>query len=174
MCAPVPPTFPNVFVERSSFLSVYIKKGPDPAKKRSWIIQGRAVPSCGLQKGSDMVRSIRSSEVEKRRNSKNGVRVNNSKTKKKQVYFTHRQIFLITVMLIAFMGSGIGYVWSNFEGTQIGYDLSRLQQKELRLKDLNQKLRLELATLKSPQNIEGTAHLLGLREASAEQIIVLK
>lgn len=121
-----------------------------------------------------MVRSIRSSEVEKRRNSKNGVRVNNSKTKKKQVYFTHRQIFLITVMLIAFMGSGIGYVWSNFEGTQIGYDLSRLQQKELRLKDLNQKLRLELATLKSPQNIEGTAHLLGLREASAEQIIVLK
>ncbi|MFC1863760.1 hypothetical protein ACFL1Z_07400, partial [Thermodesulfobacteriota bacterium] len=85
-----------------------------------------------------------------------------------------RQIILITVMLIIFMGSGIGYVWSNFEGTQIGYDVSRLQQEELRLKDLNQKLRLELATLKSPQNIEGAAQLLGLREALAEQIIVLK
>jgi cell division protein FtsL len=121
-----------------------------------------------------MVRSIKPSEVEKRRNSRNGVRVNNSKARKKQIYFTHRQIILITVMLIAFMGSGIGYVWSNFEGTQIGYDVSRLQQEELRLKDLNQKLRLELATLKSPQNIEGTAQLLGLREASADQIIVLK
>jgi hypothetical protein len=36
-------------------------------------------------------------------------------------------------MLVLFMGSGIGYVWSNYEGTQIGFDVSRLQQDELNL-----------------------------------------
>jgi hypothetical protein len=76
-------------------------------------------------------------------------------------------------MLVLFMGSGIGYVWSNFEGTQIGYDLSRLQQEKLRLQELNRKLTLELATLKSPQHLEMTARGLGLREAVPGQIIVL-
>ncbi len=71
------------------------------------------------------------------------------------------------------MGTGIGYVWSNFEGTQIGYDISRLQQEELRLKELNRKLRLELATLKSPQHLEGAARSLGLKAATPEQIIIL-
>ena len=72
-----------------------------------------------------------------------------------------------------FMGSGIGYVWSNYEGTQIGYDLSRLQQDERKLKELNRKLKVELATLKSPQNLEAAALALGLKEASQEQIIIL-
>lgn len=76
-------------------------------------------------------------------------------------------------MLLLFMGSGIGYVWSNFEGTQIGYDLSRLQQEELRLKELNQKLRLELALLKSPQHLEEATRHMGLKAASPEQIVVL-
>ena len=77
-------------------------------------------------------------------------------------------------MLILFMCSGIGYVWSNYEGTQIGYDLSRLQQDELTLKELNQKLKVELAFLKSPQYLEGVAKTLGLRDALPEQIIILQ
>ena len=77
-------------------------------------------------------------------------------------------------MLIIFMGSGIGYVWSNFEGTQRGYDLSRLQKEELRLKELNRKLKLELATLKAPQALEEAARSLGLQEAGSEQIIILQ
>ena len=120
-----------------------------------------------------MVRPVKASEVEKNRNSKTGIRINNSRIPKRSFYFTHRQIFLTCVLLVIFMGSSIGYVWSNFEGTQIGYDLSRLQREELRLKDLNLKLRLELATLKSPQSIETVAKSLGLKEARIEQIIVL-
>ena len=120
-----------------------------------------------------MVRPIKASEIERKRNSRTGIRINNSRRSRKKFYFTHRQILLISVLLVIFMGSGIGYVWSNFEGTQIGYDLSRLQREELRLKDLNLKLRLELATLKSPQSIEKAARSLGLMEARIEQIIVL-
>ena len=120
-----------------------------------------------------MVRPIRPAEVEKNRNIKTGIRIKNSRIKRSRFYFSHLQIVLISIMLIVFMGSGISYVWSNFEGTQIGFDLSRLQQDELKLKELNRKLRLELATLKSPQNLEDAARALGLREALSEQIIVL-
>lgn len=77
-------------------------------------------------------------------------------------------------MLFMFMGTGIGYVWSNFERTQIGYDLSQLKKEEMRLVEINQKLRLELAILKSPQNLEAVAtRSLGLRHPSPGQIIVL-
>ena len=121
-----------------------------------------------------MVRPMNHSEVEGKRNARTGVRIKNSRIKKKRFRLTHRQIFLIAVMLFLFMGSGIGYVWSNFEGTQIGYDLSRLQQEEFKLKEFNQKLRVELATLKSPQYLERAARSLGLRTALPEQIIILR
>ena len=120
-----------------------------------------------------MVRPLKVSEIEGRRNAKTGVRIKNSRKKESTLHFTNRQIFLIAVMLLIFMGSGIGYVWSNFEGTQIGYDVSRLQEEELRLKELNQKLRLELATLKSPQYLEEAARTLGLKPAQPQQIIIL-
>lgn len=97
----------------------------------------------------------------------------NRRTRRRKLHITSRQIFLIAFMLLVFMGSGIGYVWSNFEGTQIGYDLSRLRQEELKLQELNQKLRLELATLKSPQNLEKATRRFGLRQPLPEQIIIL-
>ena len=120
-----------------------------------------------------MVRAIKRSEVEGKRNSRTGIRVKNSKAKKREFNLNYRQLFLIALMLLIFMGSGIGYVWSNFEGTQIGYDLSLLQKEELKLKEFNQKLRTELATLRSPQNLEEAIHRIGLRQPFQEQIVIL-
>ncbi|MDY7035371.1 MAG: hypothetical protein SV375_04290 [Thermodesulfobacteriota bacterium] len=120
-----------------------------------------------------MVRPMKRSEVEKNRNSWKGIRIKNSKMREKKFRLSSRQLLLITIMIIVFMGSGISYVWSNFEGTQIGYDLSRLRKDELKLKDLNLKLKLELATLKSPQYLELAIRGSGLRETSPEQIIIL-
>ncbi len=120
-----------------------------------------------------MVRPKKASEVESERNTRTGVRIRNARRKRGQARLTTRQIVLVTLMLLVFMGSGIGYVWSNFEGTQIGYDLSRLQQEELRLKEMNQKLRLELALLKSPQHLEEATRHLGLKAAPPEQIVIL-
>jgi cell division protein FtsL len=110
----------------------------------------------------------------KSRNAKNGVRVNNAKSKRRRFRMTKRQIFMVLVILFISMGSGIGYVWSNFERTQIGYSLSQLQKEELRLREVNRKLRLELATLKSPQHLERLAvEKLGLKKPSVEQILLL-
>ena len=120
-----------------------------------------------------MVRSMRHSEIEGRRNAKTGIRIQNAKVKKSRLHITPRQVCLITLLLFIFMGSSIGYVWSTLEGTQIGYDLSRLREEEQRLNVLNQKLRVELATLKSPRYLEEAAHRLGLRQALPEQIVIL-
>lgn len=120
-----------------------------------------------------MVRRTKHSEYEKKRNTKTGIRVNNAKSKKKRLSVSHRQILLITLILLLLVGSSISYVWSSFEGTQIGYNLSQLQQKELELKELNQKLKLELRTLKSAQNLERKARRLGLRQPLPEQIVIL-
>lgn len=120
-----------------------------------------------------MVRQQKLLEVKGKRNAKTGIRINNARVGNRKTRLTPRQIFLIALMLFISMGSGIGYVWSNFEGTQIGYDLSLLRQEELKLKELNQKLRLELETLKSPQNLEEVSRRFGLRQPLAEQIIIL-
>ena len=120
-----------------------------------------------------MVRPSKRSEVNHKRNSRTGIRIKNARKKRIRFYLTNRQIILITFMLAVFMGSSIGYVWSNYEGTQIGFDLSRLQEDERALLELNKKLKLELATLKSPQNLEAAARSLGLQDASPEQIIIL-
>ena len=108
------------------------------------------------------------------RNAKTGVRIKNHRIKKQRLNMKSKQALLIILMLFLFMGSSIGYVWSNFERTQIGYNLSQLKKEEMRLRETNRKLRLELAILKSPQNLESLAiEKLGMQQPSPEQIIVL-
>ena len=86
---------------------------------------------------------------------------------------TRNQALLVFVMLLLIMGSGISHVWSNFESTRKGYDISHLKNEEMRLMDINRKLRLELAILQSPKNLETLAKKLGMKQPSAEQIIIL-
>jgi len=108
------------------------------------------------------------------RNAKTGVRLGNFRLKKRRCHVTRKQVVLIILMLFLFMGTGIGYVWSNFERTQIGYDVSQLKKEEMRLKEINRKLRLELALLRSPQNLESKAvKELGLRQPAPDQIVML-
>lgn len=107
------------------------------------------------------------------RNARSGIRVKNSRARKKQLKMSKKQIMLITVMLFLLMGSGIGHVWSNFEVTQKGYHIIQLKKEEMRLIDINRKLRLELAMLTSPQNLEAQARKLGLKQPSPEKIVVL-
>lgn len=121
-----------------------------------------------------MKRSERLSRLISSRNARTGIGVNNSRIKGKKVQLTPRQILLIIFLLLLFMASGIGFVWSNFETTQIGYDLSQLKKEELRLKDMNRKLRLELSFLKSPENLESQAvRRFGLKQPTHGQIIIL-
>ena len=108
------------------------------------------------------------------RNARTGIKIVNSRRRKRTFGLSGRQLFLIVLIAIFLLGTGIGFVWSNFETTQIGYDITQLKKEELRLRDMNKKLRLELAYLKSPQNLNSRAiKKLGLRQPRPDQIIVL-
>ncbi len=112
--------------------------------------------------------------LKKSRNHRTGIRVNNARRRRSRFRLTPRQMVFIFALLFLYMGTGISYVWSTFEKTQIGYDLSQLKKEELRLKEIGRKLRLELAFLKSPENLESLAtKRFGLRQPSHEQIVVL-
>ncbi|RLC29788.1 MAG: hypothetical protein DRH37_06790 [Deltaproteobacteria bacterium] len=121
-----------------------------------------------------MTRPEKISRMVGSRNTNSGVRIKNSRVRKRKTGMTRKQVLLAGLILLLFMGSGISYVWSNFEMTQRGYDISELRTEEMRLLDKNRKLRLELAILESPQNLETLAHKLGLRQPTPDQIIVLK
>ncbi len=108
------------------------------------------------------------------RNARTGIRVINSRKKRRPFGLSGKQLFLVILMVIFLLGTGIGFVWSNFESTQIGYDITQLKKEELRLRDINKKLRLELAYLKSPENLHSRAiSKLGLRQPRPDQIVVL-
>jgi cell division protein FtsL len=113
------------------------------------------------------------SEIQRKRNARTGIKLDNCRARGNKFYFSPRQIALTSILVFIFMGSGIGYVWSNYKGTQIGFDLSRLQEEELKLKEMNRSLKVELATYRSPEYLEKAARALGLREASPDQIKVV-
>ncbi len=120
-----------------------------------------------------MVGNFIPSEIQRKRNIRTGIKLENCKARGNRFYFSNRQIIVTALLLLIFMGSGIGYVWSNYEGTQIGFDLSRLQQEERTIKEVNRKLKVELATLKSTEYLEKAAKALGLKEASPDQIVFI-
>jgi cell division protein FtsL len=110
----------------------------------------------------------------KSRNAQTGIRTRNTKVKKHARLPSGKQVFLAILLLCFLLLTGIGYVWSNFERTQLGYSLSELKREELRLKRQNRKLRLELALLKSPETLEARAvRKFGLKHPRPEQIVIL-
>lgn len=103
-----------------------------------------------------------------------GVLVRNTRARGRGMLLSRRQVLLVFALLTSFTLSGIGYVWSNFERTQVSYKLSELKAHELILKENNKKLRIELATLKSTQHLESMAMTrLSLNQPSPSQIVVL-
>lgn len=67
------------------------------------------------------------------------------------------------------------HVWSQLRVFKLGYQLSQASAVHMGLSQENAQLRLEVATLKSPQRIEKVAReTLGLNLPQPEQIIVIK
>ncbi len=108
------------------------------------------------------------------RNAYTGVRIHNQRARRSRLVLTRRHLFMMALVLFLIMGSGIGYVWSNFQSTRMGYSLSQLKEKELKFMERNRKLKLELAVLKSPQNLVNVARKLGFKSPSYKQIIILQ
>ena len=62
------------------------------------------------------------------------------------------------------------YAWQHFQSVQLGYQTEALKEQQVQLTDLNHQLRLESASLRSPQRIDQIARKLGMTAPAANQL----
>lgn len=62
------------------------------------------------------------------------------------------------------------YAWQHFQSVQLGYQTEALKEQQVQLTDLNHQLKLESASLRSPQRIDQIARKLGMAAPAANQL----
>jgi cell division protein FtsL len=84
-------------------------------------------------------------------------------------------IFVVLVGALVFIGCSLFYVWSHHQIISLGYETSEAAREEQVLLQENNRLRLELASLKAPGRIERVAQQeLGLIPPQKEQLIIVR
>ena len=108
---------------------------------------------------------------------KNGERIlwngEDSRVKPKEMKLN--LFILFTLLMLFFIGGSLFYVWSRIQVIQLGYEISNALKEERALTEVNKKLRLEIATLKSYGRIEKFAvEELKMAKPKPEQVIVIR
>jgi cell division protein FtsL len=84
-------------------------------------------------------------------------------------------LFLFTVVMLFVIIGSLFYVWSRIQVIQLGYEISNAMKEERVLTEVNKKLRVEIATLKSYSRIEKLAEEeLRMAKPKPEQVIVIR
>lgn len=81
--------------------------------------------------------------------------------------------FAITTILFIVLGALL-YAWSNLRITHMGYEIADTLTERRQLIDVNQRLKIELAALRSPERIEAIAVKRGMRTPKVYEFIVIK
>lgn len=71
--------------------------------------------------------------------------------------------FLALVVSAAVIVVGLFYVWTRMQVVQIGYEISRFEEKNKELQNRKRELLLEIASLQSPAELQQKALKQGLR-----------
>ena len=82
-------------------------------------------------------------------------------------------VFLFVAFVL--MAVAVTYVWSHVQMTKLEYQVAEEMTRGEQMRDEQRKLKLEQATLKSPQRIEAIARSsLNLSYPDADQVILIK
>lgn len=82
---------------------------------------------------------------------------------------------VVWTLVVAILFSSILCVWSRAKVISLGYEMSRETRRLVELKDVNEKLKAELAMLKAPGRLEAIARdRLDLNPPRNNQIVLLK
>jgi hypothetical protein len=65
------------------------------------------------------------------------------------------------------------YAWQHFKSVEYGYKIAELKSQHDGLVEVNRALRLEEASLRDPERIDGLARQLGLQSPRAGQVLRL-
>ena len=87
-----------------------------------------------------------------------------------------RSLVFITLAVAAVcIACALFSVWAHHQVISLGYEISQTNQEEQELLQTNKKLRLEVASLKSPGRIQGTAlRDLGFTNPQKDQLIIVR
>jgi len=81
---------------------------------------------------------------------------------------------VMIILCLCLLSLALFQVWLRLQAVRLGYVLSTTSKLEKKLKQENGELKLELATLTSPGQLEEMARLrLGLREPEKGQVVIL-
>ena len=96
-----------------------------------------------------------------------------SKAGPKRIKF--RRLLLVGLLMLLLIGGSLFYVWSRIQVIRLGYEISSALKEEKALTEVNKRLRLEIATLKSYARIEKIAvEELRMAKPKPEQVIVIR
>jgi cell division protein FtsL len=85
-----------------------------------------------------------------------------------------RGILLLTVLAVGLIGLVWLHVWLRLQVVRMGYVLSTTSKLQSRLEQENRELKIELATMTSPDRLESLARRrLGLKQPEKGQVIIL-
>lgn len=85
-----------------------------------------------------------------------------------------RAVFTLSLAVSLLVGSLIFLVWSRFQVTNVGYQISRAKDEQKQLLNRNKELTVEGASLKKLSRIESVARgRLGLTNPEPEQMVHL-
>jgi len=87
---------------------------------------------------------------------------------------SHRDYIVVTILAAIFLFGLFGYGWQHYRWIQYGYRIEEAQKKKEQLVEASKQLRLERATLRSPQRIDAIARRdLGMVVPSPGQLVTL-
>ena len=70
---------------------------------------------------------------------------------------SHRDYIVVTVLAAMFVFGLFAYGWQHYQWIQYGYRIAEAQKKKEQLAETGRQLRLERASLRSPQRIDAIA-----------------
>ncbi len=98
-----------------------------------------------------------------------------SRKKQTGAKLPHGPFKYLIILMIFFIPGVLIYIWLHVQEVNLAYDIAKAQKQKGELLEINKKLRIQLANLKSPERIEGIALTkLGLRTPEKGQIEILK
>ncbi len=96
------------------------------------------------------------------------------KAKKKRKPRNPKVIAMYLLVMFLFIGELLFYTWCRVQSVRIGYEITEARADMQRLTARQEKLKIELARLRSPRRIAKIAEeQLGLITPNAEQILLL-
>ncbi len=79
-----------------------------------------------------------------------------------------------SLYLAIFFVFALGYVWTRVKVMEVGYRIRHLEDEQKKLREEDRALRVEAATLRSPQRLEVLAGELGLKRPNEGQVHFIK